>query len=81
MQKEGLTYEGRHHLLKQAQDKRGIAESLQVSINRARLTVCEVGVSSTEKKKHGRNLGMMFTSRALKGSETTLQDADSQKGV
>ena len=36
--------------LKQAQDKRGIAESLQVSINRARLTVCEVGVSSREKK-------------------------------
>ena len=41
MQKEGLTYEGRHHLLEQVQNKRGIAESLQVSINRARLTVCE----------------------------------------
>ena len=50
MEEEGLTNEGRHqHLLllhKQAHDKRGIAESLQVYITSARLTVCGVGVIS-----------------------------------
>ena len=47
MQEEGLTNEGRHHLLllsKQAHDKRGIAESLHAQITRPRLTACEVGV-------------------------------------
>ena len=47
MQEEGLTNEGRHHLLllhKQAHDKRGIEESLHAQIARARQTVCEVGV-------------------------------------
>ena len=46
VQEEGLTNEGRHHLLllhKQVHDKRSIAESLHVYINRVRLTVCEVG--------------------------------------
>ena len=41
-QEEGLTNEGRHHLLlfrKQALDKRGIAESQHVYITRGRLTV------------------------------------------
>ena len=41
VQEEGLTDEGRHHLLslhKQAHDKRGIAESLHAQITRARLT-------------------------------------------
>ena len=44
MQEEGLTNEGRHHLLllhKQAHDKSSIAELLH---NRARLTACEMGV-------------------------------------
>ena len=48
---EGLTNEGRHHLLllrKQAHDKRGIEESLHAQITRARLTACEVGVFSRE---------------------------------
>ena len=47
MQEEGLTNEGRHHLLllhKQVQDKSGIAESLHAQITRARLPACEVGV-------------------------------------
>ena len=51
VQEEGLTNEGRHHLLllrKQAHDKRGIAESLHAQIIRARLTVYEVGVFSRE---------------------------------
>ena len=51
MQEEGLTNEGRHHLLllrKQVHDKRGIAESLHAQITRARLTACEVGVFSRE---------------------------------
>ena len=51
MQEEGLTNEGRHHLLlldKQAHDKRGNEESLHAQITRARLTVCEVGMFSRE---------------------------------
>ena len=47
VQEEGLTNEGRHHLLllhKQVHDKRGIAELLHAQITRARLTVCEVGI-------------------------------------
>ena len=47
MQEEGLTNEGRHHLLllrKQAHDKGGIAESQHTYITIARLTACEVGV-------------------------------------
>ena len=41
MQEEGLASDGRHHMLllhKQEHDKRGIAESLHVYINKARLT-------------------------------------------
>ena len=44
---EGLTNEGRHHLLflhKQVHDKRGIEEPLYAYITRAKLTACEVGV-------------------------------------
>ena len=54
LQEEGLTNDGRHHLLllyKQVHDKRGISESLhefseslQAYITRARLTACEVGI-------------------------------------
>ena len=46
MQEDGLTNEGRHNILllhKQAEDKRGIAESL-ISYIRARLTACKVGI-------------------------------------
>ena len=45
VQEEGLTNEGRHHLLllhKQECDKRGIEESLHAQVTRARLTACEV---------------------------------------
>ena len=48
---EGLTNEGRHNLLllyKQADDKRGIADSLHAYTTRARPTEFEVGVFSTE---------------------------------
>ena len=51
VQEEGLTNEGRHHLLllrKQAHDKRDIEEILHAQITRARLTACEVGVFSRE---------------------------------
>ena len=37
-----------HKSHEQVHDKRGIAESLHVYINRARLTVCEVGLFSRE---------------------------------
>ena len=46
MQK-GLTNEDRHYMLllyQQVHDKRSIAESLHVYINRARLGTCEVDV-------------------------------------
>ena len=42
VQEEGLTNEGRHHLHKQVDDKRGIAESLQANTNGARQTACEM---------------------------------------
>ena len=45
VQEEGLTNEGRHHLLllyKKAHERSAIAESLQAYITR--LTVCEVGI-------------------------------------
>ena len=51
VQEEGLTNEGRHHLLlshKQVHDKSGIAESLHAYITRAKLTVYEVGVFSRD---------------------------------
>ena len=47
VQEEGLTNEGRHHLLllhKQVHDKRGITESLHAHITKIRLTACELGV-------------------------------------
>ena len=49
VQEEGLTNEGRHHLLllcNHAHDKRGTAESRHAQITRAKLTACEVGVFS-----------------------------------
>ena len=51
LQEEGLTNEGKHHLLllhNQAHDKRGIAELLHAHITRARVTACELGVFSRE---------------------------------
>ena len=48
MQEEELTNEARQHIAviayKQAHDKKSIAESQHEYINRARLTVCEVGI-------------------------------------
>ena len=50
VQEEGLTNEGRHHLLllhKQVHDKsrkKNVAKSLHKYLNRVRLTACEVGV-------------------------------------
>ena len=46
---EGLTNKSRHNLLllhKQVHDKRGIAKSLHAHMNRARLTVCDMGLFS-----------------------------------
>ena len=53
MLEEGLANEGRHHLLlsvlhKQTHDKRGIEESFDAYITRAKLIACEVGVFSGE---------------------------------
>ena len=49
MQGEGLTNEGRHHLLllgKQVRNNRDTAESLHVQTTRYRPTACEVGIFS-----------------------------------
>ena len=82
MQEEGLTNEGRHHLLllhKQAHDKRGIAESLRAQITRVKLTACEVGVASfpgspraNEKSKERGEPGRIYHVKNVIGRENLI---------
>ena len=52
VQEEGLTNEGTHHLLLVHKQAHHIAGSLPAYINRAGLTVCEVGTSQLLKDTH-----------------------------
>ena len=52
VQEEGLTNEGRHHLLLLHKQAHHIVGSLPAYINRAGLTACEVGTSQLLKDAH-----------------------------
>ena len=52
VQEEGLTNEGRHHLLLLHKQAHHIVGSLPAHINRAGLTACEVGISQLLKNAY-----------------------------